>query len=61
MTEFYSIIVYDQSAFTMDRSTLNRNDRVHIDGKISYMAYKNADGKKIHGGFIVAESINRAN
>lgn len=61
VTEFNRVIVYDQSAFNVDRNTLKKHDRVHIDGKISYMPYKNADGKTVHGGFIVAQSVNRSN
>lgn len=61
MTEFYKVIVYDQSAFNVDRNTLKKHDRVQVEGKISYMPYKNADGKTVHGGLIVADNINHSN
>lgn len=59
ITEFHPIIVYDQSLNDMVRNNLKKYDNVQIDGKISYMPYKSADGKTTHGGFIEAQSINR--
>lgn len=61
ITEFHRVIVYDQPVINVVRNNLKKYDRVQIDGKISYMPYKNTDGKTAHGGFIVAQSINRFN
>lgn len=61
ITEFHRVIVYDQLTANVVRNTLKKYDRVQIDGRISYMPYKNADGKTVHGGFIVAQSVNRFN
>lgn len=61
ITEFHRVIAYAQPALDEARNSLNKHDRIQVDGKISYMPYKNADGKTIHGGFIVAHNINRCN
>lgn len=51
-------MVHDQLGRVTARS-LNKFDRVKIEGKLSYMPYKNASGKKQNCGFIVAQSIER--
>lgn len=59
VTEFHRVIVYDEPALGVARNSINQHDRVLVDGKVSYMPYKNANGKTMHGGFIVAQSIQR--
>lgn len=59
ITEFHRVIVYDQPALGIVRNSINKFDRVLVEGKIGYMPYKNATGKTQHGGFIVAQSIQR--
>lgn len=59
ITEFHRVIVYDQPALGTLRNSINKLDRVLVEGKVSYMPYKNANGKTQHGGFIVAQSIQR--
>lgn len=61
ITEFHRVIVYDEPALHVARNSIKKYDRVQVDGKISYMPYKNSDGKTVHGGFIVAHSINQFN
>lgn len=59
LTEFHTVIVYDQLAISVAKNNINKSDRVLIEGKINYMPYKIAGGKKFHGGFIEAHSIKR--
>lgn len=59
ITEFHRVIVYDQPVLDVLRNSISKFDRVLVDGKVCYMAYKSANGKTQHGGFIVAESIQR--
>lgn len=58
--EFHRIIVYDQSIIDVVRNSIQKFDRVHVEGKIAYMRYQNA-GKTLHGGFIVANHIHKVN
>ncbi|XP_055313140.1 uncharacterized protein LOC129574749 [Sitodiplosis mosellana] len=59
ITEFHRVIVYDQPALGVLRNSISKFDRVLVEGKVSYMPYKITSGKTQHGGFIVAQSIQR--
>lgn len=56
ITEFHRVIVYDQLERVTARN-LNKFDRVKVEGKLSYMPYKNSTGKTQNCGFIVAQTI----
>lgn len=59
ITEFHRVLVYDQSVINVVRNSLSKFDHVQIDGKVRYKPFKNSDGKTVHSGFIIAQSISR--
>lgn len=58
-TQYHTVIVYDEPVRDVLRNEINKFDRVLVEGKVSYMPNKNVMGKTVHGGYIVAQSIQR--
>ncbi|XP_031641029.1 uncharacterized protein LOC116352516 [Contarinia nasturtii] len=58
ITQFHRVIVYDPSVILVARN-LQKFDRILVEGKVCYSAFKNTVEKTQHGGFITAQSIQR--
>lgn len=59
MTEFHRVIVYDHPALGVVRNSIQKSDHVLVEGKIGYQRYTNANGRIIHGGYVIANSVQR--